>query len=61
MTLAQLRHKAGHTQDVASRYLLVSERTIKRIEKRQADGVVFQRDQALTEMYRLKLEKEEVL
>ena len=48
-----LRTRAGHTQQEAAAYIYSSVRTIRRIEAGEED-------KARTELYRLKLEKQEL-
>ena len=52
-TFRQLRHRAGHTQAEAARYLCVSERTIRGIEAGKGGKAA----KARTELYRLKLDE----
>lgn len=55
MTFAQLRQKAGHTQEQAAEYLYCSLRTVKKMD---ADVIPDPYKQARCELYSLKLEKE---
>ena len=49
-----LRTRAGHTQEDAADYIYSSVRTVRRIEAGEED-------EARTELYRLKLEKERLV